>query len=247
MRSKDLTFGILGGYGRTSLTADSETMQSFENTSDGGFLGLYGQKRWGTTSLDFAVYGGIQSFQQQRYVNDNLAFLGNSSTNGSYQGWWIAPELGITMKVGEVNGWKILPTARVRYAQQWMGSYTESGSGSAGATVNGHNVSIGQSFVGIGTRRTLKTTLGNNTKMVLEGQVGYMYRGAVGADTVGVTLIGQSLSLPTETVSRNAVAVTAGVTLDLSSTVALKIRGDAAAGGSINYVGGGWAGLSVKF
>jgi hypothetical protein len=64
---------------------------------------------------------------------------------------------------------------------------------------------------------------------------------------VGVTLIGQSLSLPTETVSRNAVAVTAGVTLDLSSTVALKIRGDAAAGGGINYVGGGWAGLSVKF
>jgi uncharacterized protein with beta-barrel porin domain len=60
-------------------------------------------------------------------------------------------------------------------------------------------------------------------------------------------LIGQSLSLPTEAVSRNAIAVSAGVTIDLSDAVALKIRGDAAAGNGVNYVGGGWAGLSVKF
>jgi hypothetical protein len=246
-RSKELTIGLLGGYGQTSLTADGNTTQSFNNSSDGGFMGFYGQKRWGDTSFDFALYGGVQSFQQQRYVNDNLAYLGNSSTKASYQGWWIAPELGLTAKAGEVNGWSILPTARVRYAQQWMGSYTEAGGGSANATVNGRNVSVGQSFVGIGTRRTLKTTLGKNTKMVLEGQVGYVYRGAVGSDTVGVTMIGQSLSLPTETTSRNAVAVSAGVTIDLSTAVALKIRGDAAAGGGINYVGGGWAGLSIKF
>jgi hypothetical protein len=246
-RSKDLTLGILGGYGQTSLTADSKSTQSFNNTSDGGFLGLYGQKRWGDTSVDFALYGGVQSFQQQRYVNDNLAYLGNSSTNASNQGWWIAPEAGITIKAGEIQGWSVLPTARLRYAQQWMGSYRESGGGSANATVNGRNVSIGQSFVGIGTKRTLKTSVGKNTKMVLEGQVGYMYRGVVGDDTVSVTMIGQSLSLPTETSSRNAVAVSAGVTVDLSSAVSLKIRGDAAAGNGINYVGGGWAGLSVKF
>ena len=246
-RGKDLTLGLLGGYGQTNLTADGITAQSFNNSSDGGFLGLYGQKRWGDTSVDFALNGGVQSFQQQRYVNDNLAYLGNSSTNSSYQGWWFAPEAGITIKAGEIQGWSVLPTARLRYAQQWMGSYTESGGGSANATVNGRNVAIGQSFVGLGTRRTLKTTLGKNTKMVLEGQVGYMYRGVVGDDTVNVTMIGQSLSLPTETSSRNAVAVSAGVTVDLSSAVALKIRGDAAAGGGINYVGGGWAGLSVKF
>jgi hypothetical protein len=93
----------------------------------------------------------------------------------------------------------------------------------------------------------LKTTLGKDTKMVLEGQVGYLYRGTVGANTVGVTMIGQSLALPTEVVSRHSVAVTAGVTIDLSSAVALKIRGDAAVGNGINYAGGGWAGLSVKF
>ncbi|MCP9832355.1 autotransporter domain-containing protein [Synechococcus sp. HJ21-Hayes] len=246
-RSKDLTLGLLGGYSQTNLTADGITIQSYNNSSDGGFLGLYGQKRWGDTSVDFALYGGVQSFQQQRFVNDNLAYLGNSSTNSTYQGWWFAPEAGITVNAGDIQGWSVLPTARLRYAQQWMGAYTESGGGSANATVNGRNVAIGQSFVGVGTRRTLKTTLGKNTKMVLEGQVGYMYRGVVGDDTVGVTLIGQSLSVPTEAVSRNAIAVSAGVTIDLSNAVALKIRGDAAAGNGINYVGGGWAGLSVKF
>lgn len=247
LRSKDLTFGILGGYGQISLTANSETMQSANNTSDGEFLGLYGQKSWGNTSIDFGIYGGVQSFHQQRYINDNMAYLGNSSSNASYQGWWIAPELGITIKAGKASGWTILPTARVRYAQQWISSYTESGNSSANATVNGQNVSIGQSFVGIGTQRIIKTTLGKNTKMTLAGQVGYMHRGAIGNNTVNVTMIGQSLSLPAEAISRNAVAVTAGVSIDLSSTVALKIRGDVAAGSGINYIGSGWAGLSISF
>jgi hypothetical protein len=247
IRSKDIVIGLLGGYGQTSITADAESTQSFNNTSDGGFLGLYGQKRWKDWAFDFALYGGVQSFQQQRYVNDNLAYLGNSSTQASFQGWWLAPELAATVKLAEVNGWSLLPTARLRYAQQWMGGYTETGGGAANASVSGRNVTIGQSFVGVGTRKTIKTILGKNTKMVLDGQVGYMYRGAVGDDTVDVTMIGQSLSLPTEISSRNAVAVSAGVALDLSSAVTLKIRGDAAAGGGMNYVGGGWAGLSFKF
>jgi uncharacterized protein with beta-barrel porin domain len=246
-RSKDLSLGVLGGYGQSSLWANAESTQSFNTSSDDGFLGFYGQKRWKNVAVDFALYGGLQSFQQQRYVNDNLAYLGNSSANASYQGWWIAPEAGVTYNAGEVNGWSFLPTARLRYAQQWMGGYTETGGGSANASVNGRNVAIGQSFVGIGTRKTMKTRMGKDTKMVLDGQVGYIYRGVVGDDSVNVTMIGQSQSLATESSSRNAVAVSAGVTLDLSSAVALKIRGDFAAGGGMQYGSGGWAGLSVKF
>jgi outer membrane autotransporter protein len=246
-RSKDLSLGVLGGYGHASLWANAESTQSFNTSSDDGFLGLYGQKRWKKVAVDFALYGGVQSFQQRRYVNDNLAYLGNSSANASYQGWWIAPEAALTYNAGEVNGWSLLPTARLRYAQQWMSGYTETSGGSANATVNGRNVGIGQIFVGIGTRKTMKTQIGKDTKMVIDGQVGYVYRGVVGDDTVGVAMIGQSQSLATESSSRNAVAVSAGVTLDLSSAVALKIRGDFAAGGGMQYGSGGWAGLSVKF
>ncbi len=251
-RSKDLSLGVLGGYGQSSQRANSVWTQSFNNTSNDGFLGFYGQKRWKKVAFDFALYGGIQSFQLQRFVNDNLANLGstsvgNSSANASYQGLWLAPEAGITYNAGEVNGWSILPTARLRYAQQWMGGYTETGGGEANATVNGRSVAIGQSFVGIGTRKTIKTPIGKGTKMVLDGQVGYLYRGVVGDDSVNVTMIGQSLSLPTESSSRNAVAISAGVTLDLSRAVALKIRGDFVAGSGTQYGGGGWVGLNVKF
>ena len=246
-RSKDLSLGVLGGYGQTSLWANAESTKSFNTSSDDGFLGLYGQKRWKKVAIDFALYGGLQSFQQQRYVNDNLATLGNSNANASYKGWWIAPEAGITYNAGEVNGWRLLPTARLRYAQQRMGSYTETGGGDANASVSGRNVSIGQSFLGIRTQKTIKTNAGKNTKMVIDAQVGYMYRGAVGDDSVNVTMIGQSQSLPTESSSRNAVAVSVGATLDLSSAVALSIRGDFTAGGGMQYGGGGFAGLSVKF
>jgi hypothetical protein len=247
MRTKELTFGVLGGYGQTSLSADGKTAQSFNASSDDGFLGVYGQKRWKNLAVDFALYGGMQSFQQQRYINDNLAVLGNSGARSSYQGWWLSPEVGVTYDAGEINGWSLLPIARLRYAQQWLGGYAETGGGAANANVNGRSVAIGQSFVGIGTQKTLQTHMGKGTKMVLDGQVGYIYRGVLGDDSVGVTMIGQSLSLPTEASSRNAVAVSAGVTIDLSSAIALKLRGDFAAGGGIQYASGGWAGLSVKF
>ena len=247
MRTKDLTIGVMGGYGQSGQTADGKTAQSFNSASDDGFMGLYGQKRWKNVAVDVAIYGGAQSFQQQRYMNDNLAYLGNSSAKASYQGWWVSPEAGVTYDAGMISGWTILPTARLRYAQQWLGGYTESGGGAANASVSGRSVAIGQGFIGIGTRKTIKTNLGNDTKMVLDGQIGYLYRGVVGDNTVGVTMIGQSLALPTEASSRSAVAVSAGVSLDLSKAVALKIRGDFEAGGGMNYVGGGWAGLSVKF
>ena len=93
----------------------------------------------------------------------------------------------------------------------------------------------------------MKTSLGKDTTMVLEGQVGYMYRGVVGDNTARVTMIGQSLSLPSEMASRNVVVASAAVTLDLSSSVALKVRGDFATGGGMNYGSGGWAGLNIKF
>jgi hypothetical protein len=246
-RSKDLTIGLMGGYGQSHQWADGITMPSFNTSSDDGFLGIYGQKRWQTVALDFALYGGLQNVQQQRDVNDNLAYAGQSSAKASYQGWWISPELGVTLNAGDINGWSVLPTARLRYAQQWLGGYTETGAGAANANVNGRNVAIGQGFIGVGTRKTIKTQMGKDTKMVFDGQIGYIYRGVVGDTTVGVTMIGQSLALPTEARSRRAVAVSAGVTIDLSNAVALKLRGDFEGGEGINDVSGGWAGLSVKF
>jgi hypothetical protein len=246
-RSKSLILGVLGGYGQTSLTTNGTAMQSYNSSSDDGFLGLYGQKRWNNAWLDFALYGGVQVFNQQRYINDNLAYLGNASALASFSGSWLAPEAGVTIKVAEVSGWSLLPTARLRYAQQWMNGYTETGGSGANASVSGRNVTLGQSFVGVGTRKSVKTRVGKNTKMVLEGQIGYLYRGAVGDVSADVAMIGQSLSLPTEISSRNAVAASAVVAIDLSNSVALKIRGDAAAGGGMNYVAGGWAGLSAKF
>ena len=246
-RTSDLTLGVLAGYGTTKLYADAESVQSFQTTSDNGFLGFYGQKRWSNVAVDFALYGGMQDFDQHRYVNDNLAYLGNSRANASYKGWWIAPEAGLTYRAGEVNGWSILPTAKLRYAHQWLEGYTETGGGDANANIASRNFGIGQAFVGIGTRKIINTTMGKDTKMVLDGQVGYMYRGVTGSKSVDVTMIGQSLSLPTETSDRSAVVASAAVMIDLSSAVAFKLRGDVAGGGDMKLAVGGWAGLSFKF
>jgi len=81
--------------------------------------------------------------------------------------------------------------------------------------------------------------------MILDGQVGYMYRGVTGSKNVDVTMIGQSQSLPTESSDRSAVVASAAVMIDLSSAVVLKFRGDVASGGGdMRLAVGGWAGLS---
>jgi outer membrane autotransporter protein len=164
-RSKDLTLGLLGGYGQTNLTADSVTTQSYKNSSGGGFLGMYGQKRWGDTSVEVALYGGVQSFQQQRFVNDNLAYLGSSSTSSSYRGWWLAPEAGIRVNEGDIQGWSVLPTAGLCVTpSNGLDPIQNLAGWSDNATVNGRDVAIGQSFVGVGTRKTLITTLGKTPR-----------------------------------------------------------------------------------
>lgn len=245
--SKNLLFGLLGGYGRTSLNADDDTSQSFKTNSHDGFLGIYGQKSINNLMLDFSFYGGGQSFSHRRFVNDNLAKNGHSSSKASYEGWWLSTEAGVTYLTSEVNGWSIQPTVRLRYAHQWLGSYAELGGDSANANVDAQRVGVGQGFVGIGIRNSTPTQANKASKINFEGQVGYLYRGAAGQDTVNVTLIDQSLSIPTATSTRNSLVMSAAVTIDLTSAVELKMKGDFGVGTGMQYAAGGWAGLSIRF
>lgn len=247
IKSKSARFGLMAGYGRSSVTSNGSEIQSFTTMSDGGYASLFGVQRWNDLTLNVGLYGGYQSFSTSRMINNNLASSGISTASSSYPGWWISPELGLQWKAASVHGWQMIPMARLRYAHQWIGSYSETGAGVGNAVVSSRNVGIGQSFLGLGTSKSIKTRVGKDTKLVVDAQVGWIYRGVVGDSNVNVTMIGQSLSLPTDMVSRNAVGLTAGLSLDLASNVTLNLKGDYAVGGGMQFSGGGWAGLNIKF
>jgi hypothetical protein len=246
IQNKSSILGIMGGYGKTSNTANSSYTQSFSTSSDGGFAGIYGTQHWRAWSIDYGLYAGLQGFTTTRFINDNTAYAGNSAADAYQQGWWISPELGIKLNAGTLNGWSIIPQAQIRYAHQWLGSYQETGGGTGNASVTARNVAIGQTFLGIGTRKSIDTKIGKQTKLTVEGKAGWIYRGAAGDRSVNVSMIGRSLPLPTEMESRNIVGLSAAIQLDLSSNVSLNIKGDYASGGGMSFFGGGWAGLSIK-
>jgi hypothetical protein len=62
---------------------------------------------------------------------NNLAPTGVEFANGSYDGWFVNPELTLGVEIPLVGGVKLVPSASVGYAGLYLGGLTESGSQAA--------------------------------------------------------------------------------------------------------------------
>ena len=242
--SPDLTLGALTGYGRGKFTADSRYARSFDNESNGGFAGIYGQQRWQGMFVNMALSAGFLEHADARFVNDNSAPLGVSGTRASYTSWWASPEATVGINVDLGGGWAVIPAAHLRYARQSVEGYSETGGGAANAQVSGRTVQMVESRPELGVRRTLQ--LNNVGPLTLDGRAGWLHRSALGDATVGVTMIGQSKLVATEMSDRSAAFVGAALSLDLPHDVTFKLHGEAVSGAGMTSFGGS-AMLSAKF
>jgi uncharacterized protein with beta-barrel porin domain len=127
--SPGLTLGALAGYGRGHFTADSSSARSFDNKSDGGFVGIYGQQRWQDMFVNVALSAGFLKHTDARFVNDNSASLGVSGSRATYTSRWVSPQATVGMNVDLGDGWTAIPAAHVRYAWQSVKGYSETGGG----------------------------------------------------------------------------------------------------------------------
>ena len=243
--SPDLTLGALTGYGRGNFTADSRYARSFDNESNGGFAGVYGQQRWQDMFVDVALSAGFLEHTDARFVNDNAAPLGVSGSRASYTSWWASPEATVGMNVDLGNGWAVIPAAHLRYARQSVEGYSETGGGAANAQVGGRTVQMVESRPELGVRKTLQ--LNNNVgPLTLDGRAGWLHRSALGDDTVRLTMIDQTKLVATEMGDRSAAFVGAALSIDLPHDVTFKLNGEAVFGdGMTSFVG--LAMFSAKF
>ena len=122
--SPDLTLGALIGYGRGNFTADSSYARSFDNESNGGFAGIYGQQRWQDMFVKVALSAGFLKHTDARFVNDNSASLGVSGSSASYTSRWVSPQATVGMNVDLGDGWTAIPAAHLRYAWQSVKGYS---------------------------------------------------------------------------------------------------------------------------
>jgi outer membrane autotransporter protein len=242
--SPDLTLGALAGYGRGNFTADSRYARSFDNESNGGFVGIYGQQRWQDMFVNLALSAGFLEHTDARFVNDNSASLGVSGSRATYTSWWVSPQATVGMNVDLGKGWTAIPAAHLRYAWQSVKGYSETGGGDANAQVGGRTVQMVESRPELGVRKTLQ--LSRVGPLTVDGRAGWLHRSALGDNTVQLTMIDQSKQVATEMRDRSAAFVGMALSLDLRNNVTFKLHGETVFGGGMSSFNG-LAMLSAKF
>jgi hypothetical protein len=221
----DLSLGVMAGYVSDEAEAESRFAKSHESEADSFFAGFSGRKQWGNLFLDFALMGGVMSHDQDRFVNDNLAPLGVSFANASFDSRFISPEAGLSMNFDMGHGLTITPGARLRYAAQWLDGYTESGS-NANATVDDRMLGLIEGSAEIAA--TQQFDFGSVT-----ARLGILSRTSTGDDDVTITLIGVDNTVAFGTDDDVAAYVGLGASIHASDNLKLELDGQAVFGDDI--------------
>ena len=140
--SDDMVIGVMAGYLTSSFDAESRWADSIDIDTEGFFVGLNGQARFGAFELAAGVTAGRLSHDQDRFVNNNLAQLGEDSAQASYDSWFFAPELFGSYDVVSGDNWRIHPGAGLRYVHQSIDGYDEDGAGAANAEVGSMTIGM---------------------------------------------------------------------------------------------------------
>lgn len=219
--SADLTVGGFAGYSWSTLDADSQWVRSIDDKADGLYAGAYAQRRVGRLFANVGLSGGYQSHHDSRFVNDNLAALGDSHAFASYNSWWLSPEVAVGA-VGQVKNWSIIPSAQLRYAFESFDDYTETGLSAANATVSSRSVSLLEGRAQLALARALNL---GRVHGRLEARTGWQQRCDFSEDAT-VTLLGQTQSVGFDADSHGPFV---GLDADLGFTDRLSLRVDAEA------------------
>lgn len=225
----NLTFGAFGGYGRGFSNADSIFADSYDYNAHGGIGAIYGRACIRNIFIDADISLGNLSHSNTRFVNDNLAPLGEASGDSSFDGFWVSPEIAIGTSM-YFNGVTLLPNLRYRYAWESLDGFTESGL-EDNATVAGQNISLGEVKVELAAR-------GRFSFGCLWGRIGYFNRHQIGSNSVDVTLIDETLAVPSFYRNKNGGYLGLNAEMDLGGFAALNIGGELTAGSGMRGMKG---------
>lgn len=231
----------MGGYVFGKAKADAPWARSFDHDMDTVFAGLAGEKDLGRGAIRFGLTAGYQWVDHNRFVNDNLAPLGESWVTANYGGFFVSPELAVSTDIAMTNGVTLTPNAGLRYAAQWLGGYSETGAvnPAANATVDARFVGVLEARAGLEASRAYSFG-------ILSGRIGYLGRWNGGNDVAGITLNGSTQDVASGYQALNAGTVGATLRSDIGEKTffeldASYLYGDTAQGA------GGWLTLGRVF
>jgi uncharacterized protein with beta-barrel porin domain len=211
---------------------------SYDNKARGEFLSLNAGTNLHGVDINLGISGGSQRHEDRRFVNDNLEWWGVSYAASKYTSNWLAPEITLAYPWTIETGLVLKPNVNVRYTNQKIGGYTETGS-SSNATVQGRTLGITDTTVGFDLTKTYG-------KSSLTGRVAYISRSSDEQDTVRVTMLGDTRNLSSH--YRNFDAVRAGFIwkLNLASDLDLFVNANYLSGSDVKGADGNVA-LRLQF
>lgn len=221
-RAPDLIVNAMAGYVAGNHKADANWAPSFDHDTHTLFAGLHGEHQLNRAAVQFGLTAGHSWVDHNRFVNDNLAPLGESWVSADYGGFFVSPELGLSSDILLQNGLTLTPNAGLRYAAQWLGGYAESGavSPAANATVADRFVGTVEARAGLDVTRSFDIRGRTGT---VTGGIGYLGRWGGGDDDASITLNGVTQSVASGHQDLNAVMVSATLLSDIGETGFLEL------------------------
>jgi hypothetical protein len=234
-QTPDLILNAMAGYLAGNVEADAVWAPSFEHDVHTMFAGMHGERslswgQFGEGVVQFGLTAGYGAIDHSRFVNDNLAPLGESWVSADYGGFFLSPELGLATDISLADGTVLTTNAGLRYAAQWLGGYTETGAfnPAANATVEDRFVGVLETRIGVDATRTF--SFGSVT-----GRIGYLGRWSAGDDAATISLNGITQPVAPGVQDLNAAYVGGTLRTDLGEAAFLEldanyVHGDTAQG-----------------
>jgi hypothetical protein len=116
------TAGLLLGGAMSATAVDGADV-----TANAGFAGIYGTYRFDQSALDLALLLGATRYSSERTVLDNTMVGGVTTALADYNGYFIAPEIGLGRDL-DLGGQTVKVRGALRYTGLFFDGYSETGS-----------------------------------------------------------------------------------------------------------------------
>ncbi len=129
--------GVAAGFALGSIDTQES---SIDTDVESYFVGLYGERDFGTLRLSGSLIGGYEDYESDRLVIDNLN--GFETARSDFDNFFISPSVALAAGLPVAEGLELRPSGNATYTAAFYDSYTEEGTTASNLSVDSRTVQV---------------------------------------------------------------------------------------------------------